>query len=292
MRNRRNIKKLLVEGAYWTGADKKVYYEPFQNINIDTSEENNPTQDYHNFHFGRDVEVWSIFRRQDSPYSEYDDSNPFLLALKGEGWRFAEDYMRDEVMEQVERICRKFVKTHSGPTIVIPSKSSLTQEFAEILMKCDDKCQIYNNILRKLRTFEVKRNVLKENSKFRQKYCNYEYETDEEDEDFLNKLDILNNYLKRMDKADNCTTGNGTFRIHWIINQEMRNTITQTLKRNENIPFSEMFDKFHNKDIIILDDSISRGTSMKNAIEIVKSFKPKSITVLTLFSRKYKQKEL
>jgi hypoxanthine-guanine phosphoribosyltransferase len=45
---------------------------------------------------------------------------------------------------------------------------------------------------------------------------------------------------------------------------------------------------FNDKNILILDDSISRGATIKNACNIIKDFSPKTITVLTMFFKKYR----
>ena len=50
--------------------------------------------------------------------------------------------------------------------------------------------------------------------------------------------------------------------------------------------FGKYAKEIYQHNILLLDDSISRGQTIKNACDILNSFQPKSITVLTMFSKR------
>ena len=65
----------------------------------------------------------------------------------------------------------------------------------------------------------------------------------------------------------------------------MRDVLDSTLKLSDD-KFAEFANKINGQDILIIDDTISRGQSIKEACQIMlESYAPKSITVLTLLSR-------
>ena len=78
---------------------------------------------------------------------------------------------------------------------------------------------------------------------------------------------------------------NGYFSRHLIKNKEMRDVLDFTFKVSED-RFAEFANKINGQNILIIDDTISRGQSIKEACKIMmESYAPKSITVLTLLSK-------
>ena len=122
----------------------------------------------------------------------------------------------------------------------------------------------------KVTTEEVDEIVLDFNSKFREFYK----------DDFNSKYYELCRYLDLMDKKRN-----GYFSRHLIKNKQMRDILDLTLKLSED-KFAEFANKINGQDILIIDDTISRGQTIKEACHIMmESYAPKSITVLTLLSK-------
>ena len=79
---------------------------------------------------------------------------------------------------------------------------------------------------------------------------------------------------------------NGNFTYHLLpSNDEYRKYITKTLSCDE-YSRGRYANEIYDHNILLLDDSISEGASIKNACDILMSFQPKSITVLTMFSKK------
>ena len=80
---------------------------------------------------------------------------------------------------------------------------------------------------------------------------------------------------------------NGYFSRHLIKNNQMRDVLDSTLKLSDD-RFAEFANKINGQDVLIIDDTISRGQSIKEACQIMlESYAPKSITVLTLLSKLY-----
>ena len=67
----------------------------------------------------------------------------------------------------------------------------------------------------------------------------------------------------------------------------MRDVLDFTLKLSKD-RYAEFANKINGQDILIIDDTISRGQSIKQVCKIIsESYAPKSITVLTLLSKLY-----
>lgn len=73
----------------------------------------------------------------------------------------------------------------------------------------------------------------------------------------------------------------------FILSKEMKNVLDMTF-RLSNDYFAKYANKINGHNILIIDDTISRGQSTKEACHIMTdSYAPKSITVLTLLSKLY-----
>ena len=133
--------------------------------------------------------------------------------------------------------------------------------------------EIVNGVIRKLTTEEVDRIVLyDDNCRFRQVYR----------DNFNEAFQQLRDYLEIMNQERG-----GYFSRHFILNKEMRNVLDMTFRRSKD-HFAKYANKINGQNILIIDDTISRGQSIKEACQIMmESYAPKSITVLTLLSKLY-----
>ena len=67
----------------------------------------------------------------------------------------------------------------------------------------------------------------------------------------------------------------------------MRDVLDFTFKTSTD-RYAEFANKINGQDILIIDDTISRGQSIKEVCRIMnESYSPKSITVMTLLSKLY-----
>ena len=231
---------------------------------MDTSIENNPS---YNKELVSGVQVWSVFKRKRGLRG---DGNPLIYALKGEGWKFRSEEDRISIEKQFDAIATKFANMYPvGVTILIPSGSELNKHIADVVMSKSKDAELIEGVICKLTTEEVDEIVLDFNSKFREFYK----------DDFNSKYFELGRYLDLMDKERN-----GYFSRHLIKNNQMRDILDSTLKLSDD-RFAEFANKINGQDILIIDDTISRGQTIAEACQIMRdSYSPKSITVLTLLS--------
>lgn len=261
-----SINKILNEGIDFDPQTKTVSYNPSHEENVDTSIENNPSMDGN---IVPNVEVWSIFKRKKGLRG---DGNPLVYALKGEGgWRFRTQNDKNQIMKQFDAIATKFANIYPiGVTILLPSGNELNQHIAEVVMSKSKNADIINGVICKITTEEVDKIVLDFNSKFRKYYK----------DNFNEAYYELCRYLDEMDKLRD-----GYFSRHLITNNKMRDILDFTLKVSDD-RFAEFANKINGQDILIIDDTISRGQTIKEACHIMsESYAPKSITVLTLLSK-------
>lgn len=261
-----SIDSVINEGIDFDPHTKTVSYNPSHEENVDTSIEHNPTMDGD---IVPNVQVWSIFKRKRGLRG---DGNPLVYALKGEdGWTFRDESDRNAIEKQFDAIATKFATMYPiGVTILMPSGSELNMRIANVVMSKSRNAELIKGVICKLTTEEVDDIVLDFNSKFREFYK----------DEFNSKYYELGRYLDLMDKERN-----GYFSRHLIKNNQMRDVLDSTLKLSDD-RFAEFANKINGQDILIIDDTISRGQSIKEACQIMlESYAPKSITVLTLLSK-------
>ena len=260
------IDTIINEGIDFDPQTKTVSYNPSHEENVDTSIEHNPTKD---MTIVQNVDVWSIFKRKKGLRG---DGNPLVYALKGEGgWTFRSESDRMAIEHQFDAIATKFATMYPiGVTILMPSGNELNTHIADIVKSKSQNAEVIEGLICKVTTEEVDEIVLDFNSKFREFYK----------DDFNSKYYELCRYLDLMDKKRN-----GYFSRHLIKNKQMRDILDLTLKLSED-KFAEFANKINGQDILIIDDTISRGQTIKEACHIMmESYAPKSITVLTLLSK-------
>ena len=261
--------KLLNEGIDIDYDNLTVAYNPSHQENVDTSIENNPTVSNE---YGEGIKVYSLLQRKgDSPM----DGNPLLYAFKGErGWTFRTEDDRTAILKRVDAIAQKFANMYPlGFTVLIPSGNHLNRMIGDIIKSKGSNVLVVDDVLTKITTEEVMDIVMEKGSPFHIAYRN----------NMDTALRQLRTYLDEMDKERN-----GYFTRHYIRDSRMRDILTKTLKLSSDAVarYSKSID---GKDVLLIDDSISRGQTIKEACSILlENYEPKSITVLTLFSKLYK----
>lgn len=232
---------------------------------VDTSIENNPTV---LTDFVPNVVVWSIFKRKND---EWGDGNPLLYALKGEkGYKLSNSR---QVYSRIEYIIQKFFSNNGGAdvTIVVPSTNQLNKSFASLVAKNCKNPQYIDNLFIKMSTEEVADFVYQENSPFRTHYGKL----------WGQRYKELLTYLNKMPSD--------TFQFHKVANMEMRKVIEHTIKLSDEL-YGQYIDAINDKNILIVDDSLTLGQTIKEACSIIaNAYTPKTITVLTLFSPLYEE---
>lgn len=261
-----DVPSAMCEGIDIDHINHKVSYNAKHQDNVDTSLETNPTVDTG---FIPGVTVWSIFTR-----NKVDDSdgNPLIYALKGEHkWKFRSEWDRKAILQQFNLIVDKFLAEHSyDVTVIAPTSNPLNKFIVDTITSKKPDIQYIEGVLLKLSTDDIRAQINEMDSKFKKVYR----------DDFLSARAILYTYLAKMDKDKN-----GVFTRHLIDNAKMRDTVDMTLKNNDDL-ITDNATKITDHDVLIVDDTISRGQTIKEAVNVIKScYAPKSITVLTLFSK-------
>ena len=81
--------------------------------------------------------------------------------------------------------------------------------------------------------------------------------------------------------------GGDKFKFHHIDDMEMRSVIEHTIKLQDDY-WGNYIDALNGKDIIIVDDSITLGNTIRETCKIItECYTPKSLTILTLLSPLY-----
>lgn len=257
------VQKLLNEGID-IDLNRNVTMTDKHEKLVNTSLENNPT---YSDQIIDGVRVWSIFQRKQGLPSD-GDGNPMLYALKKE-----KNYVMTNpkvVNTRIEAIANKFSAMNQGldVTIMVPSSNSLNKYFANIIgRKCNNPVYI-SDVLVKMTIEEVDDFIFEQGSAFRKYYG----------KKFLNAYQIFKNYCNRMPNG---------FQFHKIADLEMRKVIENTIKLNDQY-YGKYIDAINDKNVVIVDDSITLGQSLKESYNIIQTYySPKSISVVTLFSPLY-----
>jgi hypoxanthine-guanine phosphoribosyltransferase len=80
---------------------------------------------------------------------------------------------------------------------------------------------------------------------------------------------------------------NGMFAKHFVKDPEMRRVLNNTLKLS-NDAYANFANDINGHDLLIIDDTISQGASIRETINIInETYSPNSVTILTMFSKLY-----
>lgn len=262
---------LITEGVDIDYRRQLVIYNPTHQDNVDTSIEHNPTVDKK---FIPGIEVWSIFSRNKA---DLRDGNPLVYALKKErNWKFRSNADKKAVELQFSLITDKFLATHSyDVTVIAPTSNPLNDYIVNMIVSKKPEIEYIKGALLKLTTGDIMAMIEDKNSKFVRTYKN--------NIDIARRL--LFTYLEKMNRYKS-----GVFTRHYIEDEKMRDVLDKTLKNNDDLLAMDAA-KITDHDVLIVDDTISRGQTIKEAVDVIKScYHPKSITVLTLFSKLHKNK--
>lgn len=173
--------------------------------------------------------------------------------------------------EKIDNILKNFLSIYLlDVTIVVPSTNSLNIFIADRIKKLRPKSTIITDFLRKMTASEVRDSIHSYDSEFKKEFkskraLNAAYITVDEAIEEMNKL------------------YGGMFVYHLVKNKDARNAIKNVLTYNENANKVDI-NKIKSHDVLVIDDSISRGHTIINACNLIKEFGPKKMTVLTLFS--------
>lgn len=257
------IEDFLISEGIEVDIDRNVTMTDSHEKLVDTSIENNPTVITSMI---PNIEIYSIFKRKEE---DVGDGNPLLYALKNEkGYKLTNI---NKVKNRIEYIVKEFFKKHGKRdiTIMVPSTNKLNEYFAKVVASHCINPNYIGDIVAKMSIEEVDDSIFAEDSKFRH-YYNRKFEA---------AYKQFKEYCRKMPGT--------AFRFHFIKDIQMRKVIEHTIKKNDKY-WSNYIEAFNDKDLIIVDDSITLGNTIMETCKIVSEcYTPKSITILTLMSPLY-----
>lgn len=251
----------IVEGININSNDKTISLTDEHDKGVDFSLVNNPVYDKY-----KDFDVISIFKRSklvDDTNTERD-GNPFIYALKEKrGWTF--DITNDEIFRYIKRfleICKKINNTYD--TIVItPSSTNINERFMKVISKQVQAENIVREFLVKIKKEEIIDDNLIDKEQITKDYPN----------NYNEVITKISRSFRRMEGAD--------FEAKHMDKKYLK--YVKYIGVNNDLNIRPMID---GKDILVLDDTISSGTTVSQCIDgITSNFTPKSITIVTLLSK-------
>lgn len=251
----------IVEGININSNDKTISLTDEHDKGVDFSLVNNPVYDKY-----KDFDVISIFKRSklvDDTNTERD-GNPFIYALKEKkGWTF--DITNDEIFRYIKRfleICKKINNTYD--TIVItPSSTNINERFMKVISKQVQAENIVREFLVKIKREEIIDDNLIDKEQITKDYPN----------NYNEVITKISRSFRRMEGAD--------FEAKHMDKEYLK--YVKYIGVNNDLNIRPMID---GKDILVLDDTISSGTTVSQCIDgITSNFTPKSITIVTLLSK-------
>lgn len=251
----------IVEGLNIDPISKTVSLTDTHSNGVDFSLLNNPVYSKY-----KEYDVISIFKRTKlyDIDNQQRDGNPFIYALKNKyGWKF--NITNEEIYKYIKRfltICKK-INSQYDTIIVTPSTSDINEKFMKVISNQIKSKDTLNEFFVKLSIEEII------------------------DDDLINKEQIQNDYPNEFNKViaeihRSFRRMKGTSFEAKIMNKKYLKYIKYiSTEYNEDIR-----SKIDNKDILILDDTISSGETISQCINgVLSNFVPKSITIITLLSK-------
>jgi len=251
----------------------RIKYNPNRQNLVDTSVENSPIL---NTDIIQGIEVYSLFQRKKDETGFLSDGNPLVYALKGSN-KYVFDTQKDydNIVRQIKSVMQKYALTHkANKTVFIPSLSKLNSLLCDIYKEVFPDAVILKEFILKMSVDEVIAEVEDPTSDF----MNYYYEKGSK-KGVKQAMRYFRQYCEKMRKEDD-----GIFSIHKIKDIEMRKHIKHTLKKGDNPKGVNYDGNLNDCDVLIIDDTITNGTSIQQAVDIMQTYQPESVSVLTLFS--------
>lgn len=268
-----------------------VSYNPNHNKGLSTTKNSQPTSfklDLSDLKLSQDfIQVFSILQRTKMDVEVgSNDGTPLVYAFKNErGYRFKAAEDKKQVEDIMDAVLLKFIKKYSQEissktaTVVLPSGNALNSRFAsrfkELAEQNGLKVNLYTKIFQKLTVEEVIDVVINDiHSQFNRWIVSLPQNV------ARTKRFRLDRYFDEMVKQHN-----GEFSYHYIKDPEIRHRISNAMKLTGGA-FKGDFKEINECDVLMLDDTISAGTSLKDACKLVcETYHPRSLLALTMFSR-------
>jgi len=211
----------------------------------------------------------------------YYDGNPLVYALKDLYTWSINDETRNQFFNEMDKVLKEIKFNDYDTLVLMPSKHLFLNEFINYAKKyVNDKIKIatpflslkYPNYNKNKIDWDdknrfIRTSVLLPNTPFRieNNVIDEVWQSIRKNEGYVSMKDISDNYREYV----------------------------RTIKLNST-EYERTYDKVYNKDILLVDDTMSTGSSISQGIKYLKGikrfkglekFNPKSITIMTIFSK-------
>lgn len=265
-----NESEYIVEGIDIDYHNRTVRLNPNHNKGINYSISDNPIE-YNLYIHKVPISITSMFTRT-STKSKYDvDGNPFIKCLKDlDGWKF--DISDSEIYEMFDNfvsLCSKIKKKYDT-IIIVPSKYKINTEFANILQKHVKTDNVIVDFFRKKDKYYMLENLDRDGIRKDLCYIGNAY-NDKIFEDIMNEIFDRVDYDMKIDK----------FEAKYV--KKYLKYFNSYITVNE-FTLEDVFDKIEDKNILILDDTISTGETVSYCVDaLLTTFNPKNVDIITYY---------
>lgn len=282
--NKENEKELfLVEGLFVDEKRKKVRLTDDNNNGVDFSNEKYIQYKY-NFE-NKIFNVISIFKRTSlkGRFEREIDGNPFIYALKNQNndpneWSF--DITDEEIYKYIRRflkICKSIDKEYDT-IIMVPSSHVINKRFMDVIFnQVNAEHKIEDMFYKTTKEDAYDSRDLKKIEDYCLKKCNY---------NTRRAIQLEDNILDDIDSCfDNMP---GKYFKASMMNKEYIKFIRRIVTPNKKYTLEKASELIRDKRVLILDDTLSTGTTISACAQNILRYGPAKIDIITLLSNKRK----
>lgn len=213
------------------------------------------------------MNIYSIFKRTPLTTEIVNrDGNPFIYALKDiNGWKF--DITDQEIISYSKKFikqCEKINKDYDT-IIVVPSGSNLNERFMKTLSNIIKSKYNINDFF-----FKVEKEYAYD-SRNLTKIRNDSKDNDE----YEHILDSIDRGFQKM---------KGKWFEAKYIDKKYLKYIDCVISKNDEYELFDCLEYITNKNILVLDDTISSGETASRCVKAIQSYDPNKVDVITLLS--------
>ena len=212
------------------------------------------------------MNVYSLFKRTKLGSKPERDGNPFIYALKEKnGWTF------DITDKEIINYCRKFVsqctklKNKYDIILMCPSSSKVNERFIKSLSSIIKTPKVLD-IFGKISVEEADDSLDRDKMKA---YCEANHK------DFSTEYNKIQNAYDKMN--------DDTFEAKYIPKEYLQ-FYGHILSFGKKYEIFDLYKTVFDKNVLILDDIVSSGATLKNSADEVKAWGAKHIDAITLLS--------
>lgn len=222
----------------------------------------------------RNLKVYSILKR--TPYiddrNKNVDGNPFTYALKGKyGWKF--DISDAEIIKYVKKFLSacNMLDVQYDVIVMCPTHSGINERFMKVVLKRVNAKTLINDYFCKTETDYI------------QEFC---IDHDKIEKDCKGDKMEMYEIEKKIDTALN---NMGKYFESGKMDKTYIKYINHIVSLTNKYTESEAYELFNGKRVLVLDDTLSTGSTVSECVKVIQQYEPTVVDVITLLSKKYKK---